>query len=197
MALEVDDVITDEQIERAKMEMEEKGEYVTRVGGVRVYSTSEVVSASREKLKTKYLENEITEAEYVSHMSQLTAGEDVARDVESMKAQKYEDLQEQYENDEITEAELESRMDRLFDSGDEFLDVDSNESSAVTQRASSAGTAIRKKLAYYSFPAIVLLPIVAVIVVPGINPMMAIVAAPTLLALGLVLYVIYWAERNL
>jgi hypothetical protein len=57
-------------------------------------------------------------------MSQITTEDEVAQDIEDMKAEQYAELQEQFEDDEITNEELEKEMDRLFESGDEFLDVD-------------------------------------------------------------------------
>jgi hypothetical protein len=164
---------------------------VDRVNSTRYYDTNEIVELMREKVKNKYLDDEITEQEYIERMSELTSEQQAAEDVEGMKAKKFEELQDQFENDEISEEELEAEMDRLFDSGDEFLDVETGESTIE-----SANSTIRDKLSYYALPLCILLPIIAVILVPGINPMMAVVAAPALLALGGLLYASLWVHRK-
>lgn len=113
----------------------------------------------------------------------------------NMKAQKYQKLQEQYENDEITEDELEQRMDELFESGDDFLDAGAGPTAG--ERASSAESGLRKNARYYAPPLIILAPILAVVLIPGISPMIAVTAAVPLLTVGLVLYGAYWARCNL
>lgn len=123
-----------------------------------------------------------------------TNAQNLEEHIVQMKSKKYERLQEQYRNDEISDEELERRMDDLMESGDDFLDA---ESPSTTEKAAEAGKSLRKKLAYYALPVLVLLPIAAVILLPGINPMMAVVAAPPLLFLGLLLYGAYWARKNL
>lgn len=167
----------------------------------REYDLRGLFAEARQRVLDQYAADEITEAELDEKLNNLATNTETAARLEehmvNMKAQKYQKLQEQYENDEITEDELEQRMDELFESGDDFLEEDPDSGPSVSERASSAGAGLRKKLAYYAFPALVLLPIVAVVLLPGINPMIAVVAAPTLLVLGLILYGAYWANRNL
>jgi hypothetical protein len=168
---------------------------VKEVECVRHYDTSEVVESERRRAKDKYLNDELTEEEYVSRMSQLGAANELAGEIETMKAEKYEELEEQYQNDEISEDELEAEMDRLFESGDEFLDVGEDQEQQsfspfglLTDTMEGMADWIAQKLNYYALPILVMVPIIAVIVIPGINPMLALLTAPALLTLGLLLY---------
>lgn len=98
-----------------------------------------------------------------------------------IKSQKYEDLQEQYGEDEISEEELERRMGELFESGDDFLDEEPDD-----------GPTLGK----YAFPISVALPFLFVLLMPNINAMIVVVAAPALLVIGALMFVVYYAYRN-
>jgi len=167
----------------------------------REYDLRGLFAEARQRVLDQYAADEITEAELDEKLNNLATNTQTAARLEehmvNMKAQKYQKLQEQYENDEITDEELEQRMDDLFESGDDFLDEDPDPSPTATERATNAGSALRSKARYYAPPVLILAPIAAVVLIPGISPMLAITAAVPLLALGLVLYGAYWARSNL
>lgn len=113
-----------------------------------------------------------------------TSGEELKSNVVRGKADEYEELQEQYANDEISEQEFEARIHQLLDNGDEFLDYEES----ATDTAKDAGRSLKQKLAYYSLPLTVIAAFAIPILLPGINPMMAIVAAPTILAVAVIVW---------
>jgi hypothetical protein len=167
----------------------------------REYDLRELFDEAKQRVIDQYAADEITEAELDEKLNNLAENSQIAERLEGhivkMKAKKYQDLQEQYENDEITEAELEQRMDELFESGDDFLDEDPDAGPGVSERATNAGSTLRSKARYYAPPTLILAPIAAVVMIPGISPMVAIALALPLLTLGLLLYGAYWAHCNL
>lgn len=112
-------------------------------------------------------------------MSRTDANE-LERDVVRNKKEKYDNLREQYENDEISESEYDRQVSEMMKSGVDFLDYEET----ATDSVKDTGRSLKRKLAYYSLPITVLGFFAAVILIPGINPMMAVVAAPTILTLA-------------
>jgi len=115
-----------------------------------------------------------------------TSAEELERDVIRGQKTEFEKLQEQYANGEISEQEFEKQVGELLESGDEFLDYE--ETAADTAR--DTGRSLKKRLSYYSLPLLLLASILAPIVVPGVSPMLSIVAAPTLLLVGLTVWIV-------
>ena len=100
------------------------------------------------------------------------------------KADEYEKLQEQYVNDEISEQEFEARAHQLLENGDEFLDYEET----ASDKAKDAGRSLKQKLAYYSLPLTIIAAFAIPILLPNVSPMVAIVAAPTILTVAVIVW---------
>lgn len=111
-------------------------------------------------------------------------GEKLKGDIVRSQKQDFDTLQKKYADGEIDDEEYEQGIENLLQGGDEFMDYE--ETAADT--AKDAGRSLKRKLAYYSLPLTVLLAFAIPILVPGISPMLAIVAAPTILTVALIVW---------
>lgn len=150
-----------------------------------VYDVRDVIRTVKyEELMKKLADGDISEQEFNERIEEVEDEELAQRlknDIMKAKSKKLEDTEESYINGDISDEELERRMDELFESGDEFLEYEGEEE--------SEGSRVLSRAKRYALPICVAVPFLFVVLMPGINPMMAIVAAPILLLLGVVVYV--------
>jgi len=111
-------------------------------------------------------------------------GQELKDNIVRGKADEYEELQEQYVNDEISEQEFEARTHQLLGNGDEFLDYEES----TSDKARDAGRSLKQKLAYYSLPLTIIAAFAIPILLPNVSPMIAIFAAPTILAIAVIVW---------
>lgn len=100
------------------------------------------------------------------------------------KSEAYSEIRNQYIEGEISEQEFEERAENLLEDDTDFMEYDESRADAI--RAKSGN--LKQKLSYYSLPIFAVAPVVAVVLLPGISPMLAITAAPALIAIGITIW---------
>lgn len=117
-------------------------------------------------------------------MSRGNRGQKLKRDIVRSEKEDYDELQEQYANGEINDREFEQGVENLLDSGDEFLEYEET----TSDKAKDAGRSLKQKLAYYSLPLTIIAAFAIPILLPNVSPMVAIVAAPTIFTVAVIVW---------
>jgi hypothetical protein len=104
------------------------------------------------------------------------------------RAEEYEELREELATGEIDEQEFEDAVEQLVEDGDDFLGY---EQSTVEKSGRAVGSFMDKiagLISYYLLPFLVGLALTVPVLVPGINPILAVSLSPLLIGLSVLLY---------
>lgn len=168
---------------------------MARKSTVNVYDVRDVMQdAKYQELLERYeacgLGEEDLRAQLEKHFENKGKAQELKADIMKAKSKKLEDTEESFVKGEIDDEELERRMDELFRNGDDFLEYEDEE---FEDTGPSIGNRITARVERYALPICALMPSVVVLALP-LNPMIALVTAPVLLLLGLMLYAVLFLD---